>query len=247
MVLVAVTWSVGALAWRSACLFFGGGPRCVLSYSIHGPSIHTSLRLRRRVRTLAPSSYLALFSASVCVHTTSRSSCALRLVACMFCDGGVLSGGLWFPPLVFVRVFLIPCLFPCGQLIKYSLIPPMLRSAVLAASCSSCFLGLVVCIFCGLRWRAVPSSLWCACHSAFPSALTAYKEGEESGSRGGVTWFGGALAWRFACVPFSGCTCCVLSYIHTLCPFPLGVVFRTTKSHRVLYLQYPSTQTALHQ
>ena len=52
---MAVSWSVGALAWRFVCVSFGGGPRCVLSY------IHTLLRLRRRARTLAPLPYLALF------------------------------------------------------------------------------------------------------------------------------------------------------------------------------------------
>ena len=52
---MAVTWSVGALAWRFACVSFGGGPLCVLSY------IHTLLRVRRRARTLAPLPYLALF------------------------------------------------------------------------------------------------------------------------------------------------------------------------------------------
>ena len=51
---MAVTVSVGALVWRFACVLFGGGPLCVLSY------IHTLLRLRRRARTLAPLPYLAL-------------------------------------------------------------------------------------------------------------------------------------------------------------------------------------------
>ena len=44
---MVVTWSVGALACRFACVSFSGGPRCVFSY------IHTLLRLRRRARTLA--------------------------------------------------------------------------------------------------------------------------------------------------------------------------------------------------
>ena len=55
MVPVVVTWFVGALAWRFACVSFRGGPGCVLSY------IHTLLRLRRQARTLAPLPHLALF------------------------------------------------------------------------------------------------------------------------------------------------------------------------------------------
>ena len=52
---MAVTWSLGALAWRFACAFISGSPCGVLSY------IHTLLRLRRRARSLAPLAYLALF------------------------------------------------------------------------------------------------------------------------------------------------------------------------------------------
>ena len=52
---MAVTWSVGALVWRFACVPSGGGPLCLLSY------IHTLLRLLRRARALAPLPYVALF------------------------------------------------------------------------------------------------------------------------------------------------------------------------------------------
>ena len=34
---------------------------------------------------------------------------------CVFGGGGVLSGGVWFPPLASVRASLIPCFFPCGR------------------------------------------------------------------------------------------------------------------------------------
>ena len=49
----------------------------------------------------------------VCRHT-SCSSCALGFLVCVFCGGGALSGGVWFPPFGYVRVSLIPC-FPCGR------------------------------------------------------------------------------------------------------------------------------------
>ena len=59
MVHVAVTWSVGALAPRFACVSISGGPCCVLSY------IHTFWRLRRPPRTfvgpLRVRAYLLLF------------------------------------------------------------------------------------------------------------------------------------------------------------------------------------------
>ena len=66
---MAVTWSVGALAWLFSCVSFSGGPRCVPSY------IHTFWRLQRRARALAPLPYLALF-ALACVGTP------LALLAC---------------------------------------------------------------------------------------------------------------------------------------------------------------------
>ena len=34
---------------------------------------------------------------------------------CVCGGGGVLSGGVWFPPFGSVRVSLIPCFFPCGR------------------------------------------------------------------------------------------------------------------------------------
>ena len=65
MVLVAITWSVGALATQFACFSISGGPWCVLSY------IHTFWRLRR------------LSDPWVCGHT-SCSPCALGFVVCVF-------------------------------------------------------------------------------------------------------------------------------------------------------------------
>ena len=136
-------------------------------------------RLRRRVGTLtlAPSPYLALFVLA-CVGIPPPLAPLVPL-------------GLWYVCFVAVVCSAVACgslltfscgcpsyhnFFPCGLVINYSLIPPMLRSAVLTASCSSCVLRIVVRICFGLLWCAV---------SMFPSALTAYREGEESGSRGG--------------------------------------------------------------
>ena len=69
----------------------------------------------------------------VCGHTTC-SFCALGLVVCVFGGPGILSGGVFSRPSVsrgwapFIRS-LLP--------VRYSLIPLMFRSSVLAASCSS--------------------------------------------------------------------------------------------------------------
>ena len=91
---MAVTWSVGALAWRFACVSFSGGPRGVLSY------IHTLLRLRRRARTLAALPYLALFVLA-CVGTP------LALL---------VPFGLWY--VCFVVVVRSPV--ACGSLLSFT-------------------------------------------------------------------------------------------------------------------------------
>ena len=76
---MAVTWSVGALAWRFACVSFSGSPFCVPSY------IHTFLRSRRQARIPAPLQYLALF-ALACVGiplalVVPLGLCCVRFVA----------------------------------------------------------------------------------------------------------------------------------------------------------------------
>ena len=93
VVLVAVSWLVGALAPCFSCVFVSGGPCCVLSYILFG----------------------ACGGIYVCRHT-SCSSCALGYVVYVFCGGGALFCGVWFPPFGYVRVSLIPCFFPqCGR------------------------------------------------------------------------------------------------------------------------------------
>ena len=88
--------------------------------------------------------------------------------------------------------------FPLGLPIRYSLIPSMFHSAVLAESCSSCVLWR--CPYFLRRWR--PTECTCS--------------GKEKGVvLVEVTWLVGALAPRFACVSISGGPCCVLSYMHT--------------------------------
>ena len=93
---MAVTSSVGALVWRFACVLFGGGPLCVVSY------IHTLFRLRRRARTLAPSPYVALF-VLVCVGIPLTHPMPL---------------GLWYVCLVAVVCSPVACgsplFFACG-------------------------------------------------------------------------------------------------------------------------------------
>ena len=76
VVVVAVTWSVGALAWRFACVSFSSGRCYVLSY------MHTFWRLRRRARTLAPLPYLVLFAlACVGIPLALLVSLGLRCVS----------------------------------------------------------------------------------------------------------------------------------------------------------------------
>ena len=91
VVLLAVTWSVGALAWRFACVSVGGGPRCVLSY------IHTLLRLRQRARTVAPLPDLALFVLAYLgiplAHVVFWCVCR-RLTRDWSCPAGGLTKGL---------------------------------------------------------------------------------------------------------------------------------------------------------
>ena len=53
---MAVTWLVGTLTWRFACVSFIGGPCCVPSY------IHTVWRLQRRAGALVPLPYLVLLA-----------------------------------------------------------------------------------------------------------------------------------------------------------------------------------------
>ena len=97
MFLVAVTWSVGALAPQFACVSISGGPWCVLSY------IHTFSALAAFVGPLRVREYLLLF---VCPWFCGMCGCG---------GGGALSGGVWFPHFGYVRVSLIPCFFPCGR------------------------------------------------------------------------------------------------------------------------------------
>ena len=61
------------------------------------------LALAAFVRPLGVRVYLLLF---VCPWVCGMCVCG---------GGGVLSGGVWFPPFGSVRVSLIPCFFPCGR------------------------------------------------------------------------------------------------------------------------------------
>ena len=94
MFLVAVTWSVGALAWWFACVSYGGGPGCVPSY------IHTLWRLRRPARTLVPLPYLVLFVAA-CVGIPLAH---------------LLPLGMWY--MCFVAVVCSPV--ACGSLLSFA-------------------------------------------------------------------------------------------------------------------------------
>ena len=90
MVSVAVTWLVSASATHVSPF--------AVALVVY---IHTFWRLRRHICVWA---YLLLFL------------CPWVRVVCVFCGGGPLSGGVWFPPFGYVRVSLIPCVFPpCGR------------------------------------------------------------------------------------------------------------------------------------
>ena len=96
VVLVAVNWSVGAFARRFACVSFVVYLRTSIPFGACGGG-------------LGP-----LLDPCACRHT-SCSSCALRFMVCAFDGGGALSGGVWFPPFVYVQVSLIPCFFQWGR------------------------------------------------------------------------------------------------------------------------------------
>ena len=105
---MAVTLSVGVLAWRFACVSFSGGPCCVPSY------IYSFWHLRRLARTLAPLPYLALVPlASVGIPLALLVPLGLWGVRFMALVRSSLACGSLH--LVYLWLSLIPYFFPCGR------------------------------------------------------------------------------------------------------------------------------------
>ena len=145
----------GCFSWR----FFGprvrwrGGVVCVLRSRSPSLVYLPSWRLRVRARIPAPSPYLSCVCMRVwCGHT----------ILALFTPSG-----LWFARLMVVVCSPVACgslsrvslgcpshhhFSPLGLPIRYSLIPSLFRSAVLAASCSSCVLRR--CQYFFPRWRS---------------------------------------------------------------------------------------------
>ena len=188
----------GACPWRwRLCCACGDRPACCV------PTLSPSLMA---CREREEGGLLGAFSVGGCVAAlcTSFSLSLLGLpILVAFAAAGSGSCSLAIPCLCLLARVGIPYhsyhhhFFPHGLPLRYSLIPRMFRSAVLAASCSSCVLWR--CPLFLRRWR-------------LPFALMAHGAREEGGFRGvfSLRWRGGVVPFVFLVHPwpFHPCIVC---------------------------------------